>query len=78
MVTNAFGPFVYDTSNGINETVNVEEPPNPKFQRFYDMLMATNQPIYEGCSESTFSLAVRLLASRSNWKVPQKCIDYFA
>ena len=42
------------------------------------MLMAANQPIYEGCSESTLSLSVKLLAARSNWKVPQKCVDYFA
>ena len=78
MVSNAFGPFVYDTSNRINDTINVDEPPNLEFQRFYDMLMAANQPIYEGCSESTLSLSVKLLAARSNWKVPQKCVDYFA
>ena len=30
------------------------------------------------CSESTLSLSVKLLAARSNWKVPQKCVDYFA
>jgi hypothetical protein len=48
MVTDAFGPFVYDTSNRISETVNVEEPLNPEFPRFYYMLIAVNQPIYEG------------------------------
>ena len=71
MVTNAFGPFVYDSSTRINDTINVDEPSNPEFQRFYDMLMAANQPIYEGCSESTLSLSVKLLAARSNWKVPK-------
>jgi hypothetical protein len=71
-------PFVYDTSNRISGTVNVEEPPDPEFQRFYDMLMAANHPIYEGCSESTLSLLVKLLVVRSNLKVPKKCVDYFA
>jgi hypothetical protein len=42
------------------------------------MLMAANQLIYEGCSESTLSLSVKLLAARSNWKVLKKCVDYFA
>ena len=46
MVTDAFGSFVYHTSNRISETRNVEELLNPEFQRFYDMLMAANQPIY--------------------------------
>jgi hypothetical protein len=58
MVNNAFGPFAYDTSNRISESVNVKEPLNPEFQRFYEILMAANQPIYKGCSESTLSLLV--------------------
>jgi hypothetical protein len=70
MVTDAFGPFVGDTYHSYGETVNEVEPPNPECQKFYDKLMAANQPIYEGCSESTLSIVVRLLAARSNWKVP--------
>ena len=42
------------------------------------MLIAANQPIYEGCSESMLSVSVKLLAARSNWHIPQKCVDYFA
>ena len=78
MVSDAFEPFVHDTSNKVNETINMEELPNPECQRFYDMLMEANQPIYEGSTQSTLSLSVKLLAAKSKWKVTQKCIDYFA
>jgi hypothetical protein len=69
MVTHAFVPSVYDTSNRTSETLNVEEPPNRECQRFYDMLMVANQPIYEGSTQSTLSLSFKLLVAKYKWKV---------
>ena len=55
----------------------VEESPNVEAQRFYDMLAAANEPIYDGATESKLSIAIKLLAARTNWHTPEKCLDYF-
>jgi len=49
-----------------NEDEYVEESPNTKAQRFNDMLAAANEPIYDGATESKLSVAIRLLAARTN------------
>ena len=59
IVTDVFRPI-------FDQTSHEDEEPNPECRRFYNMLMDANKPIYEGCSESTLSLLVRLLAARSN------------
>ena len=59
MAIDVFGPI-------FDQTTHEDEGPNPECRRFYNMLMDANKPIYEGCSESTLSLLVRLLAARSN------------
>ena len=55
-----------------------EEMPNQSCQSFYNTLLAANEPMYEGCSQSKLSISVRLLAARANWHIPQKCVDFFA
>ncbi|XP_004494055.1 uncharacterized protein [Cicer arietinum] len=80
MVDDAFGP-TYDFQNmggEGNEEENNEEPPNDDAQDFYDLLTAANKPLYEGASDSKLSICVKLLACKSNWNVPQKCLDFFA
>ncbi|XP_004488345.1 uncharacterized protein [Cicer arietinum] len=80
MVDDAFGP-TYDFQNmgdeGNEEEIN-EEPPNEDAQDFYDLLTATNKSLYEGASYSKLLICVKLLACKSNWNVPQKCLDFFA
>ena len=56
---------------------NEDESPNEDAQRFYDMLISANEPIYEGAKVSKLSIAVRLLAAQANWHCPQKFLDYF-
>jgi len=60
-----------------NEDEYVEESPNAEAQRFYDMLATSNEPIYDGATESKLSIAIRLLAARTNWHTPEKCLDHF-
>ncbi len=67
-----------DDDNEEDEEEIFEESPNKDAQDFYDLLIAANQPLYEGASESKLSICVKLLACKSNWNVPQKCIDFFA
>ncbi|XP_012568913.1 uncharacterized protein [Cicer arietinum] len=80
MVDDAFGP-TYDIQNmgdeGNEEEIN-EEPPNEDAQDFYDLLTAANKPLSEEASDSKLSICVKLLACKSNWNVPQKCLDFFA
>ncbi|CAK8532567.1 unnamed protein product [Lathyrus sativus] len=62
----------------VNKEDNHEEPPNKEAQEFYDLLTSANQPLYEGASESKLSVCLKLMACKTNWNVPQKCIDFFA
>ena len=41
------------------------------------MLAFANQPIYDGVTESQLSVAIRLLAGRTNWYMTEKCLDHF-
>ena len=66
-----FGP------SGSHEPTHTENP-NPEASKFFRELTIANTPLYEGATESRLSISVKLLAARSNWHVPQKCIDYFA
>nr|XP_027186018.1 uncharacterized protein LOC113784049 [Cicer arietinum] len=80
MADDAFGP-TYDFQNmgdEGNEEENNEEPPNDDAQDFYDLLTAANKPLYERTSDSKLSICVKLLAFKSNWNVPHKCLDFFA
>ena len=42
------------------------------------MLVESNEPLFEGSSESKLSICVRLLACKSNWNVPYECLDSIA
>ncbi|GAU48783.1 hypothetical protein TSUD_406260 [Trifolium subterraneum] len=81
MIYDAYRPFsnVPNAESDMeNETHGETDVPIEKAQQFYNKLISTNQPIYEGASESKLSISVKLLAAMSIWHVPQKCIDHFA
>ena len=52
------------------EDFNEEELSNSDAQRFYEMLISANQPIYEGSKVSKLSISMRLLAAQTNWHCP--------
>ncbi|XP_047170715.1 uncharacterized protein LOC124839018, partial [Vigna umbellata] len=56
----------------------IEEASNEDTQRFYNILLDANQPLYEGASDSKLSMCVRLLACKSNWNIPNQCLDFIA
>ncbi|CAK8564730.1 unnamed protein product [Lathyrus sativus] len=75
MVGNAFGVNVtYDEPQDFDG----EELPNEEAQRFYQLLKEMNTPLFEGSADSKLSMCVRLLAAKSNWNVPDQCLEYFA
>ena len=39
---------------------NTKEPPNEDTQRFYNLLVEANKPLYEGASNSKLSISTRL------------------
>jgi hypothetical protein len=55
-----------------NEEEINEEPPNNDDQDFYDLLTTANRP------ESKLSMSVKLMACKTNWNIPQKCLDFIA
>jgi hypothetical protein len=69
MVTSAF--------QETNTEPVVDETPNLDSKRFYDMLDAANQPIYEGCREglSKLSLAARMMNIKTECNSSQSCMN---
>ena len=40
--------------------------------------MEANEPLYEGETDSKLSISVRLLACKSNWNVPDQCLEFIS
>ncbi|XP_019084253.1 PREDICTED: uncharacterized protein LOC109125911 [Camelina sativa] len=74
MVNDAF----HETTAAFPEN-NTEEP-NVDAQRFYTMLDAANQPIYDGCREghSKLSLASRMMTIKADNNLSENCMDSWA
>ncbi|XP_068503878.1 uncharacterized protein [Phaseolus vulgaris] len=73
MVCDALGQHeTFEPSNFNNR----EEPPNEEAQRFYDLLLEANEPLFEGAVDSKLSMCMKLLACKSNWNVPNQCLDF--
>jgi len=77
MVNNAYMQESDLRTRYVNVIEDVEEQPNAKAQKFYDMLASTHQAIYDGATESKLSIAIRLFGARTNWHTSEKCLDYF-
>ncbi|CAK8534319.1 unnamed protein product [Lathyrus sativus] len=75
LVGDAFGVNVsYDEP----EDFDGEELSNEEAQIFYRLLNEMNTTLFEGSSDSKLSMCVRLLAAKSNWNVPDQCLEFFA
>jgi len=57
--------------------MNRGEHPNAEAQKFYDILASANEPVYDGATEFRLSIAIKLLASRTNWHTTEKGLDHF-
>ncbi|KAK2429708.1 hypothetical protein QL285_028127 [Trifolium repens] len=75
MVGDALGVNI-DYGEDEYDDVFEEQVPNEKAQKFYEMLREMNTPLFEGASDSTLSMCVRLLAAKSNWNVPDMCLEF--
>ena len=60
----------------VSNEVEVSEQPNAEAQAFYDMLQTAQTPLWEGCSTQTeLSNAVRLMSIKSDYNMPQNCMN---
>ncbi|CAJ2669088.1 unnamed protein product [Trifolium pratense] len=73
MVGDALGVNMSYEGGGQEEII-----PNNKALKFYAMMEEVNKPLYEGASDSKLSMCVRLLAAKSNWNVPEDCLEFFS
>ncbi|GAU27327.1 hypothetical protein TSUD_05530 [Trifolium subterraneum] len=73
MVGDALGVNLSYERGGEEEII-----PNEKALKFYSMMEEVNKPLFEGSSDSKLSMCVRLLAARSNWNVPEDCLEFFS
>lgn len=71
MVSDAFD----FTESGFDQ--NMDEEPNADAKKFYDILEAAKHPIYDECKEglSQFSLAARFMSLKTDYNLPQNCMD---
>ena len=62
MVNNAYMQESDIRNCYVNVIEDVEEQPKAEAQKFYDMLASSHQPIYDGATQSKFSMSIRFLA----------------
>ena len=75
MLSDAFEVnVVYDELQDFDE----EELLNEKVQKFYPLLKEINTLLFEGSSNTTIAICVRLLAAKSNLNVPDQCLKFFS
>ncbi|XP_056858427.1 uncharacterized protein LOC130507800, partial [Raphanus sativus] len=68
------------TEQMVNDHFRGEDLPNTQARRFYDMLDAGKQPLYEGCRDghSALSSATRLMSIKSDYNLAEDCVDAIA
>ena len=68
------------TEQMVNDHFRGEDLPNAQARRFYDMLDAGKQPLYEGCRDghSALSSATRLMGIKTDYNLAEDCVDAIA
>jgi len=57
---------------------HLEESPNDFTQRFYNLLVEANEPVFEGVIESKLLVCIKLLSLKSNWNISNQALDNIA
>ncbi|KAJ4841765.1 hypothetical protein Tsubulata_048709 [Turnera subulata] len=77
LVYDALGPsgFGAEYADNVDGVENIE-PEDGEFVQFFETLNAAHRPLYPNCSTfSELSLSVQLMALKSDYNLPQGCID---
>ncbi|XP_016468630.1 uncharacterized protein LOC107791134 [Nicotiana tabacum] len=76
MVLDAIGHSFNFESDGFNLDGEEEQPPNRNAQEFFDMLKASEEPLFDGCvNHSTLSAVCRLLNIKSEFNMSDNCYN---
>ncbi|XP_048502811.1 uncharacterized protein LOC125498615 [Beta vulgaris subsp. vulgaris] len=57
---------------------SVEEEPNGKTKKFFDLLKVAKNPLYEGSKVSVLEMASRVTSLKCEYNLPHRCVDGFA
>nr|XP_009598167.1 uncharacterized protein LOC104094019 [Nicotiana tomentosiformis] len=76
MVLDAIGHSFNFESDGFNLDGEEEQPPTRNAQEFFDMLKASEEPLFDGCvNHSTLSAVCRLLNIKSEFNMSDNCYN---
>ncbi|XP_021735138.1 uncharacterized protein LOC110701823 [Chenopodium quinoa] len=67
-----------DQGHSEEPPVSLEEEPNAQAKPFFDLLRASEQPLYEGSSLSVLEMASRITSLKCEYNLPHRCVDGFA
>ncbi|XP_048501793.2 uncharacterized protein LOC130589373 [Beta vulgaris subsp. vulgaris] len=57
---------------------SVEEEPNGEAMKFFDLLKAAENPLYDGSKISVLEMASRITSLKCEYNLPHRCVDGFA
>ena len=62
--------------DGVIGSEHVNEDPDPETQKFFDMLAATQAPLWEGCeNHSELSASLEALSLKSDYNMSEGCFN---
>ncbi|PNX83399.1 hypothetical protein L195_g039441, partial [Trifolium pratense] len=76
MISDALGFNV--VNNGLGDEYEGDELPNAEAQRFFNLLKETNEPLFEGSTDSKLTVCVRLIGLKSQYLVSELAMDLIA
>ncbi|XP_057251810.1 uncharacterized protein LOC130591880 [Beta vulgaris subsp. vulgaris] len=76
--SNPYRSMVLDAFRQESDLEDIEEEPLPSHKKFFDMLKAAEEPLYDGCKLSLLSAAARMANIKCEYNIPRRAIDGFA
>ncbi|XP_010666303.1 uncharacterized protein LOC104883469 [Beta vulgaris subsp. vulgaris] len=76
MIVDAFGSLHENLNHNVGD--EVEEEPNDEAKKFFDLLKASKDPLYEGSKMSVLEMVARITALKCEYNLPHRCVDAFA
>lgn len=73
MVVDALGD--HSLTEGTN---SIDEEPNEEAKKFFDLLKAAEDPLFEGSKMSVLEMAARIISLKCEYNLPHRCVDGFA
>lgn len=81
---NPYRELVVDALGHVGENLwnveanSIEEEPNDEAKKFFELLKAAEDPLYEGSKMSRLEMASRIITLKCEYNLPHRCVDGFA